>query len=410
MEKLETVEITDYGYDGEGVGRIGGKVVFVPFTLKNEKVKVRMADNKSSFSHAVLVEVLKESSLRIEPFCPYFTKCGGCTYQHTSYNNEIEIKKQLLKNQLAKVGFNGEILVNPSPKEYGYRNKIRLFVGEKGLALKRRRSDKLCFVEECKIVKDKINHAIENINTFILSGQHQKDYSEVVIRQEGDSLLVNFFKKNKTNINYQGLYLMLGSNFGIFETFKKQTEHKIGKKELACVEFDLNCKFSPLSFHQVNDEVGHELYQMVIDNIEGKNVLNCYSGAGVLSGIIAKQNRRVVGVELGRSEHQDAELLKDINNLFYLSNINGDCADVFPRLEEKFETIVIDPPRGGVSEKVIKAINEFDFKRLIYISCNSATLVRDLGRLQKLKFRKAALFDMFARTGEYECLVVLDKK
>ena len=410
MEKLETVEIADYGYDGEGVGRIGGKVVFVPFTLKNEKVKVRLADNKSSFSHAVLVEVLTESPLRIEPFCPFFGKCGGCTYQHTLYQNEVEIKKQLLKNQLAKVGYSGEILVNPSPREYGYRNKIRLFVGEKGLALKRRRSDKLCYVDECKISKERINQAIESINTFIEAGQHQKDYSEVVIRQEGDNLLVNFFKRNKTNINYQGLYLMLGADYGIFETYKKQTEHKIGKKDLSCVEFGLNCKFSPLSFHQVNDEVGHNLYQMVIDNIEGKNVLNCYSGAGVLSGILAKQNRRVVGVELGRSEHQDAEILKDINNLFYLSNINGDCADVFPKLEEKFETIVIDPPRGGVSEKVIKAINEFEFKRLIYISCNSATLVRDLGRLQKLKFKKVALFDMFARTGEYECLVVLDKK
>ena len=197
MEKLETVEISDYGYDGEGVGRINGKVVFVPFTIKNEKVKVRLADNKSSFSHAVLVEIEKKSPLRIQPQCPYFTKCGGCTYQHIKYADEIEIKKQLLKNQLAKVGYSGEILVNPSPNEYGYRNKIRLFVGEKGLALKRRRSDKLCYVEECKIAKDSINHAIGNSNTFILAGDHYKDYSEVVIRQEGGNLLVNFYKKNK---------------------------------------------------------------------------------------------------------------------------------------------------------------------------------------------------------------------
>lgn len=410
MEKLETVVISDYGYDGEGVGRINGKVVFVPFALKNERAKVQLSDSKSSFSNAVLVAVENPSPLRQEAPCPYYTKCGGCVYQHTTYQNELDIKKQLLKNQLAKVGYNGEITVHPSSEEYGYRNKIRLFVGERGLALKRRKSAKLCHIDKCLLAKNKINHAIENINTFILAGNHQRDYSEVVIRQEGDNLLVNFFKKNKTSINYQGLYLMLGTNFGIYETFKGETAHRIGKKELDCEEFGLKCRFSPLSFHQVNDDVGHNLYQMVLENIEGKNVLNCYSGAGVLSGIIARQNKRVVGVELGKSEHQDAELLKEINNLFYLSNINGDCADVFPRLEEKFETIVIDPPRGGVSERVIKSINEFDFKRLIYISCNSATLVRDLGRLNHLKFKKVALFDMFSRTGEYETLVVLDKK
>ncbi|MBO5394645.1 MAG: class I SAM-dependent RNA methyltransferase [Clostridia bacterium] len=410
MEKIEWVDIVDYGYDGEGVGRLNGKVVFVPYALKGERVQISVKEDKSSFSNGQLLEIDKHSDLRQEAPCPYFGVCGGCAYQHTNYQNELRIKKNLLQKQLTKVGYGGQINVVESDKEYAYRNKIRLFVGEKGLALKERKSSKLCFVDQCLLVDDQINGAIEKINTFILAGNHQKDYSEVVIRKESDCLLVNFYKKTKTDINYQGLYLMLGTNFGIFETFKDSTVHKVGKKYLESEEFGLTCRFSPLSFHQVNENIGKKLYKQVIENIQGKNVLNCYSGAGVLSGIITKQGKRVVGVEIGEAEHQDAQFLKDSNNLFYLTNMLGDCSVVLPRLEEKFDTLVIDPPRGGISEKVVAAINAISVKRLIYVSCNSATLVRDLGRLKGFKIRSVTMFDMFSRTGEYETLVVLDKK
>lgn len=411
MEKIERATITDYGYDGEGVCRVNGKVVFVPYTLKNETVRVQLKDEKSSFCNGKLVEVESASPLREEPPCHYYGKCGGCTYQHTDYATELQIKKELLEKQLSKVGFNGQIDVVKSGMEYGYRNKIKLFVSEMGcLYLKRRKSNGQCHVEECLLVGDKINHAIGTINTFLENSGHKKDYSEVVIRQEEDIVLINFYRTTRQEINYQGLYLMLGSNYGIFETFKGKTSHRIGQKVLKCEEFGLKCEFSPLSFHQVNDYVGKRLYQTVIENLTGKNVLNCYSGAGVLSGVIAKQGKRVVGVELGEAEHDDAERLKDINNLFYLTNINGDCGEVLDRLEEHFQTVVIDPPRGGIAEKVVQAINRLDFERLIYISCNSATLVRDLGRLQGLKIKEVKLFDMFARTGEYETLVILDKR
>lgn len=410
MEQIKSAVITDYGYDGEGVSRINGKVVFVPHALEGERVKVKIKDDRSSFCTAKLIDVELASELRETPPCPYFSKCGGCSYQHTTYENELKIKADLLRRQLDKVGYDGEIELYPSGNCYSYRNKIRLFVGERGLGLKERKSSYICHIDSCMIAKKEINRAFEIINTFILAGNHQRHYSEVVLRQEGQTLLVNLYKTTKANINYQGLYLMLGGNFGIFETYRGETTHKIGRKIMECEEFGLKCHFSPLSFHQVNDEVGRKLYQRVIDNLQGKNVLNCYSGAGVLSGIIALQNKRVVGVELGKAEHMDAEFLKETNNLFYLTNINGDCAAVLPRLSEKFDTVVVDPPRNGISDKVAKAINDLSFKRFIYISCNSATLVRDLARLKGLKFKKVMLFDMFARTGEYESVVVLDKK
>ena len=403
-------DISGYGYDGEGVARVDGKVVFLPFALLGETILGRIEDERSSFCRGKLLEVKEKSKFREIPPCPYFAKCGGCAYQHTSYQNELEVKKNLLISQLKKAGIEKEVEVVCSPFEYGYRNKIRMFVGEQGLSLKERASGRLCAVEKCLLVSDEINRAIEIVNSFILARKLQKVYKEVVIRQERQSLIVNFvlsYKKSK--IDYQGLFLRLGKNFGIYESFNGQYFHKIGLKVLYSEEFGLKCNFAPNSFHQVNRFLTSHLYEKAIASLVGKNVVNCYSGAGVLSGVVAGSGKRVIGIELGESEHKDAEKLKEENSLFYLTNLNGDCADLLPKIEEKIDSIIVDPPRSGMDKKVVETLNSIDFERLVYISCNSATLVRDLSRLEGVKIEKICLFDMFARTGEYEIFVVMEK-
>lgn len=403
-------EITSYGYDGEGVARVEGKVVFVPYVLKGEKILGEIEDSRSSFCKGKLLEIRQASEKREVPPCPYFSKCGGCAYQHTGYQNELEIKKELLAYQLKRIGVNSEIEVIASPFEYGYRNKIRLFVGNKGLALKERASGNLCTIEKCLLVSNEMNRAIEVINSFILARKLTRVFKEVVIRQEGGNLVVNLVSAVKnTKINYQGLFLRLGSNFGIFETYNKECIHKIGLKSLESEEFGLKCFFNPNTFHQVNRHLTAPLYQKAIDSLVGKTVVNCYSGAGVLSGVLAKSGKRVIGIELGENEHTDAEKLKEENSLFYLTNLKGDCSEVLPRLNEKIDSVIVDPPRSGMDKKVISALNLFNFKRLVYISCNSATLVRDLERLDKFTVKSVSLYDMFARTGEYETIVILEK-
>lgn len=411
MENKQFIaQVDGYGYDGEGVCRVDGKVVFVPYVLYGEKILGEIKDNRSSFGRGKLIEIKEKSKERDIPPCPYFGKCGGCTYQHTNYQNELEIKKELLVNQLKKVGFSSNIDVNSSPKEYGYRNKIRLFVSENGLALKERASSNLCKVEKCLLVSDEINKAMEIINSFITKQKLFKVYKEVVIRQEGLNLIINFITSVKnTKVNYQGLYLRLGADCGIFETFKGECQHKLGLKVLESEEFGLKCSFKPDTFHQVNRFLTDNLYKKAIENLKGKVIVNCYSGAGVLSGAVAISGKRVIGIELGESEHKDAEQLKDDNSLFYLTNLHGDCAKVLPNINEKIDSVIVDPPRSGMDKKVIETLNNLSFKRLVYISCNSATLVRDLQYLKNFKILSVTLFDMFARTGEYEVLVVLEK-
>ena len=407
---MNKIEITGYGYDGEGVGRLKGKVCFVPFTLSDEIVHIEIEKEKSSFCQCKKMYVEKESKNRVKAPCQYFETCGGCMLQHTTHKNELDIKKQLLAGQLNKVGFDGDIEVVPSEKEYGYRNKIKIFVGDKNIGLKERKSDKICDVEKCLICDDKINHAIEQIRTFIKSKKLFKYIYEVAIRSTGEKCLVNFYVKENVEINYQGLQLMLGSDYGIFQTYKNQTIHVLGQPCLEVEDFGLKCRFSPTTFQQVNKKIAAKLYEDVVKNIVGKSVLNLYSGAGLLSGIIASQNKVTVGVELGKSEHEDAEKLKEMNNLFYLRNICGDCKDVIEKIEQKFDTVVVDPPRSGMDEKVCEKINQLACKELIYVSCNSATLVRDIGRLTTFKIKQVKLYDMFPKTGEYEVFAVLTKK
>lgn len=411
-EEIFCEKIYDYGYDGEGICRLNGKVVFVPYCLVGEKVKFKLKEQHSSFCKGELIEVVLPSKDRTTAPCPYFAKCGGCCYQHTSHENELEIKKQLLQSGLKKVDYHGEIDLIASDKEYGYRNKIRLFVTNRGLSLRVRGSGEFCKIDKCLLVSNEINDAISKIDKFLKLQNLFSYYKEVIIRQEGDILLVNFVVENENRlnlVNYQGLYLLLGSNFGIFESFKGKLFHKMGVKELCCKEFGLVCKFSPLSFHQVNDFVGKELYKKVIENVKSKSVINCYSGAGVLSGVLEKAGKRVIAIELGDSEHQDAQRLKEDNKLFFLTNLHGDCGKILCNIDENIEDIIVDPPRAGIDKSVIEVLNKRNFNKLIYISCNSATFLRDVERLKPFKIKEITIFDMFPRTGEYEIMAILEK-
>ena len=398
IEKIDGI-----GYDGEGVCRIDGKVVFVPYALRGEKVKLHIVKEKSSFSRAKLIDVIEASEDRESPPCPYFGKCGGCAYQHTTYHNELKIKKELLSNQMKKVGYKGKIEVFPSKHEYKYRNKIKLFVGKEGLSLKK--EDSMCHIENCMLVSDEMNEAIKKIDKFIKNNLDVFD--EVTLREENGQLLIVFNKIKNVEVDYRGIFLVLGRNFGIFECFEGFTIHVVGLNELVTQEMGLNCRFSPRSFHQVNKFLFEELYGEVVKNILGKKVINCYSGAGLLSGVIA-QDHEVIGMELGWSEHEDAERFKEENNLSRLTNLQGDCGDLLFGLE--CDTLITDPPRKGMSKEVTETINQMKCKRVIYISCDSATMTRDIARLNNYVIKEVKLFDMFARTGEYETVAILERE
>lgn len=411
MKEKIKLEITDYGYSGEGVGRDKNKVCFVPYALKGEVVEGEVIKSASAFSKLKLTSVVNPSPKRTNPPCPYFSKCGGCSFQNMAYEDELEIKQEIIKKQLNKVGFDGKLDIEKSPNVYGYRNKIKLFCKNSRLALFEEGSKNLVHIENCLLVEDEIKDALQKVQTFITAKKIGYNIENVYIRKQGGNLLVwfRFFKPIK--LEFSGLQIMLGANCGIFSSVGKgKPKHESGIRVLKAREFGLDCEFEVDAFHQVNNQIGEALYKEVIANIIGDKVINAYSGAGVLSGIIALQGKTVYGIELGEAEHKSAENLKARNNLAKLYNIKGDCAKLLGGLITKdLKTLIIDPPRIGVDKQVCEAINQSNIQRVIYISCESSTLVRDISRLDNYKVKTTKLFDMFPRTSSIEVLCILER-
>lgn len=412
MDKKVDVTIEDYGYFGEGVGKARGKVCFIPCTIIGEKVEGIVKKENSTFCKCAVKRILTPSPLRQNAPCPYYTKCGGCAYQHVSYKTELQIKATIAERQLKKVGFEGNVQIVPSSQEYFYRNKIKLFCNNGKLALCESSSNRLVPIEECLIVDKKINHIIKLIQSFIDAKNISKNIKNVYIRINEDQSLVWFVLKRKMEIDFQGLQLMLGAKNGIFMSVANDfPAHVLGICQLSQEEHGLKCTFNVNSFHQVNQGVAEKLYNFVAEKIKAMQVVNCYSGAGVLSAILAKNNKRVYGIELGRAEHQDAEKLKSENKLGNLFNICGDCAKQLPKLLTKStQCVVVDPPRAGISTQVCQAIDNSFVKLLVYISCESSSLVRDIARLKNFKIESATLFDMFPKTSSFELVCLLKRK
>lgn len=405
------IDIQDYGYDCEGVARReDGKVCFVPYTLKGERVLAQVVEEEKSFVRCRCQEIKKKSEKRVLPLCQYYGVCGGCNLQHTSYEQELAIKKEVLSKQLSKAKYNGQINVVKSEKEYFYRNKIKLFRAEKGLGLKKPASNEVVEIEKCVIVDEYLNKALKAVQTFIKAQGILEQTRQVVLKNQGDDVLVWFNFEKEVKVDFQGLQIMLGYGSGIFMSVGDSSPRKVlGAENLTFKENDIDGTIKVNSFRQVNSEVAQKLYECVLKHIKIGDVVNAYSGAGLLTAMIAKKNR-CYGIEIGEAEHSDAEKLKRENSLGKMFNFLGDVRRVLPKvLGASVKTVVLDPPRKGCDKRVCQILNDSKVERIIYISCDSATLTRDIQRLRSYKISSATLFDMFPKTANMETVVVLDK-
>lgn len=396
---MEKIKIDEIGFNGEGVGRLNGKVCFVRFTLPGEEAEIEITKNKSKFCEARFVKLLKPSEKRTKPLCPYFSVCGGCDFQHMAYTDELKAKREILNKQLQKAGINIAIKVNASKKEYFYRNKLKLFF-DCGLGFHKAYDSDILPVENCVIAEKEIGNSIAIISNFLERYKHLP--SQVEIKLQEGVLLVNFFSKKNINLEIDELSALLPPS-QIFLTTPFST--KLLKNASSAPEQDPNV------FHQVNSTVASELYHKVVAKAKEKVVINCYSGAGLLSAMLLKGGaKKVFGLEKGLNEHQEAEKLKKQNGLDGLVNIQGDCAFTLPKVANEAELIIVDPPRAGLSEKVRASIDSSNAKELIYISCNHATFARDVASLENFCLSEIEIFDMFPKTANFEIFAQLSRK
>lgn len=387
--------IDDLGMNGEGIAHENKRAVFVPFYLPGEVVENG--------------ELLKKSEFRITPVCPYFKTCGGCHLQHLKYEETLKFKEDKIKNIFKKFKIKVKVLpCEPSPKIYNYRNKLTLKCDGEKLGLYKINTHEVVDIAECKISSNEINRAIKIIREINLN-----NVREIILQNYLNNILITFkiIDKNYNNIIPLKDKLKEFKSYGIFVEYKNNTIFQMGEKYILKEEFNIKYPFTNNSFYQVNDEVKNIIYSDILANISTSDkVLDAYSGSGLLSACMARKAKLVTGVEIVPSATQNANKLKELNGLKNLQNINGDFVkELIYKIN--FNVCVLDPPRAGVNREAIELIMKKRPQKVIYLSCNPATLARDLCLFcERYNISSLKPYDMFPNTHHVETLAVLELK
>lgn len=436
------VKIIDLGINGEGVakaqiGDICDKVCFVNFALPNEIVDVDIIKNKSKYCVCKLNNVIKPSVDRVEPKCPYFTVCGGCDLQHLDLEKQREFKKEKVASALRKVIPSKDIVTDTQyGEEFGYRNKMVFAVREENgktkIGMFEGNSHRINGVSRCLLTSDAINEIYNISREYIINsnymGYNEKigkgDIKYIVIRGYGDSYLVtivatkklkldSYYDALKDKITNIGLSILISNSED--EILSGKYYHLFGLEKLEIEEFGIKYSVDNLGFLQVNNQMKEKMYNRVLEELDGDtNIIDAYSGAGLLSAIVSKKAKSVVGIEINKSASQSATMLSEVNNIKNIKFINDDIVNAIDEVIDGMQnvSIILDPPRSGCDSRICnKLIDMYDkINKIIYISCNPATLARDLEILcSRFKVNSVTPYDLFPQTKHIETLVVLDK-
>lgn len=449
------VDIVSSGMEGEGVARVDGMVVFVPLCMQGEKVRVMVREVNKKFARATVIKVLEASGDRVYPLCPIFYRCGCCDMQHIRYDKQKEIKRANVKACLYKaLGRDVEVdEVRGDGAVFGYRNKIQVPLAMQGgkVVAGYYKGNTHTVVPFGERVRDDLGACVmyergmqDMLDAFLGYAQELglDCYDErtgkgflrhFVARRVGDKYAVVVVGNGKKLPAEKKLISALtdtGRKFSLyFDSNTKKTnvimspELKTiyGEERLEANVCGVRAKVSPLSFMQINDGVRDMIYTAVAEVVKEDGadvVVDAYSGAGVLTNVLAKSAGEVYGIEIVPEAVADAdELTAACGNTGKVRNVCGDCARELPPLAEKLRergerfAVVLDPPRKGCDERVLEAIKAASPDLVCYVSCNPATLARDLARLDaRYEIKSVTPYDMFPQTKHVETLVLLSKK
>ena len=444
------VTIEDMGSEGEGVGKIDGYTVFVKDALPGEEARIKITKAGKNFGYGRLMEVITPSEYRVEPKCPIARKCGGCQIQEMSYEAQLAFKEKKVQNNLERIG-----KISPSEYEmctiigmdepYNYRNKAQYPVGldKEGnivMGFYAGRTHSIIPCEDCAI-GDKINSEILAIVKSHMEEYKIQPYNEethkgvvrhVLIRRgfttnqcmvciiingselKGSTKLVDRLKviegmtSISININKEKTNVIMGKT--VIDLYGEgYIEDYIG---------DVKFRISPLSFYQVNPVQTKELYGKALEfaGLTGEEtVWDMYCGVGTISLFLAKAARKVYGVEIVPEAIEDARKNAKINNIDNAEFFVGKAEEVVPKMYKEYglgaDVVVVDPPRKGCDEKLLETMISMKPERIVYVSCDSATLARDLEYLKANGYgvKKVQPVDMFPHSVHVETVCLLSK-
>lgn len=392
INDIYEVIINDEDDIGNGITRIDNFVVFVPYALKDEKLKIKITKVNKRFATAKIEKIINKSNRRQCVKCKSFNECGGCSFLHLSFDDEKKKKIDFiykLFNTNVK-----EILTN---NEYNYRNKATFHVKDGRIGYYSENTNDIVEFDNCLLLDERINEVYNTLKNIDLS-----NIFEVIVRTSKSSVMV-IFKGDTNDFDYNPLVNKVKID-SLYLNDKLLYGNAYIIEELGNIKYSIY----PNAFFQVNTDNMKIMYDKVKEYAgNGNKLLDLYCGTGTI-GIYLKENfKEVTGIEVNREAILNANINKSLNNL---SNINFICGDASIAKNNNYDVIVVDPPRSGLSNKVINFLNKSDAKTIVYVSCNPKTLKRDLDLLNKYKVTKLECINMFNKTKHCEVITALDRK
>ena len=390
------VHIDRMDHFGNGIGNINCKIIFVKGALTGETVDVTITKDKKSFMEGTINTIIYKSSKRVEPFCKYFGVCGGCSLCHLNYENTLEYKKERVKNILSKFDI-PKINVIKNENDLYYRNKIELKIVDGKLGFYEKSTHNLIEIKECKVTKKSINKSFEFVKNMKLEN------ANVTIRANyNDEVLIIIDSKEKPVILNPEDYKIVG--------IVLNDKCIYGQDNFMEKINNLFFTVSYNSFFQVNNYINLELFNLIKQNIVGKTVLDLYSGVGTLSIVASKVVDKVYSIEVIANAVKNALINAKINKCDNINFILGKVEDKIGFINDKIDTIIVDPARAGLDKKTIEVINNICPQRIIYVSCDTQSLANNLVDLTNYEIKRFYILDMFSYTYHIECFCILDRK
>ena len=408
MTSLKTIDVTltQAVYGGDCLARLeDGRALFVPFGLPGETVRVEIVEEKRAFARGRLLEVLKPAAERITPLCPHFSDCGGCHYQHMPYERQVTLKEDVVREQLQRIAGLTNPPVKPlipSPSAWNYRNAVQFHLdGEGKLGFLAASSHRVVPIKECHLPEIGLDEVWRQFEFEPLPGLERVEFR---MGSDGDALVVlesSSLDMPEVEVEMP-VSLVHSSPFGDVVLS--------GQDTLPLTVLGRDFVVSATSFFQVNTAQAENMVTYLLNSLPltpDTVLLDVYCGAGLFSAFIASRVKTCIGIELSPSACRD--FVTNLDDFDNVSLYEGRAEDVLPGLEVKADVVIVDPPRAGLDGMALDALVALRPSVLAYVSCDPATLARDIKRLMKSGYQLQSVqpFDLFPQTFHVETISLL---
>jgi len=382
-------------YGGDGLGRVDGRVVLAPFVLPGERIRAEAGQQKPGLIRARSLEILQAAPERVAAPCPYFGRCGGCHYQHAPYEVQLKLKQEILAEVLRRVG-----KIEPpgamgvlAGEPWGYRNRVQLHLDGGRLGYWEAQSHALCAISHCPISSPKLNETLGILNTMIRDGRWPRFVRAIELFTDEERVQLNVLETAQP----------------VAKRFFEWCAEKIPGLVSGALDYRGRFRVSGNSFFQANRFLLDKLVDAALDGAEGESALELYAGVGLFTLPLAPRFRAVTAVESGSAAVRDLEFNLQRAGRANVSAAKATAEEHLEALAHAPDFVLLDPPRAGLGKTVVRRLTELRPRLVTIVSCDPATLARDLAVLLAGGYRieTLTLIDLFPQTYHLETVVRL---